>query len=77
MQWAGHAWRAEGYLIKEVITWKLAGRRPRGRPRRRWIDSINEIRNATAHDGMDWQCIAYDKEKWKDVVLAVKILNGS
>jgi hypothetical protein len=59
------------------MIWTLAGRRPRGRPRRRWIDSINEIWNAAAHGGADWRVIAYDREKWEEVVLAVKILDRS
>jgi len=55
MQWAGHAWRADRYLIKEIITWTLAGRRPRERPRRRLIDSVNEIWMTIAQEsGADW-----------------------
>jgi hypothetical protein len=59
------------------MTWTLAGRRPRGRPRRIWIDSINEIWNAAAHGGADWRVIAYDREIWEEEVLTVKILDGS
>jgi hypothetical protein len=35
MQWAEDAWRADGCLIKEVMTWTLEGRKPKGRPRKR------------------------------------------
>jgi len=78
MQWAGHAWRAEGCLIKEIMTWTPTGKRPRGRPRRRWIDSVNEIWNAVGQEvRTNWQIIAQDREKWEEIVLAVKILNGS
>jgi len=58
------------------MTCTLAGRRPRGRPRRRWIDSIKEIWHAADHGGAEWQVMAYDREKWEEVVLEVKILNG-
>jgi hypothetical protein len=77
IQWAGHAWRAEGCIIKGVMTWTLAGRRPRGKPQRKWIDGKNEIWNAATHGGADCRVIAYDREKWEEVVLAVKILDGS
>lgn len=43
MQWARHAWRADGCLIKEVMTWKLVESISRGRPRRRRIYNIDEI----------------------------------
>jgi len=64
--------------MNEIMTSSLAERRSRGRPRRRFIDSINEIWNAVAQeDGTDWQVITYVRQKWEEVVLAVKILNGS
>jgi hypothetical protein len=59
------------------MTVMLAWTRPRRRPRRRWIDSTNEIWNAAAHGGADWRIIMYDREKWKEVVLALKILDES
>jgi hypothetical protein len=38
---------------------------------------INYNYIAAAYDGADWRVIAYDREKWKEVVLAVKIFDGS
>jgi len=39
LEWAGHVWRAEGSIIREVLVNKPAGKRPRGRPRQRWRNS--------------------------------------
>jgi hypothetical protein len=55
----------------------LDANRPRGRPRRRWIDSVNEIWNAVGQEvRTNWRIIAQDREKWEEIVLTVKILNG-
>lgn len=35
LEWAGHVWRAEESIIREVLINKPAGKRPRGRPRQR------------------------------------------
>lgn len=48
--------RNEGCLIKEIMTWTPTGKRPRGRLRRRWIDSVNEIWNAVGQKvRTNWQ----------------------
>jgi len=41
MKWAGHVARmGEGRGVFMVLVVKLEGRRPLGRPRRRWVDNI-------------------------------------
>lgn len=29
-------------IVKSVMEWKQLGKRPRGRPRKRWINSVEE-----------------------------------
>jgi hypothetical protein len=42
MRWAGHVARMEGGRdVYRVLVGKLEGRRPLGRPRRRWEDNIS------------------------------------
>jgi hypothetical protein len=43
MAWLGHVMRWEGKRIpKRVMEWKPTCRRNRGRPRKRWIEDIEE-----------------------------------
>jgi hypothetical protein len=41
------------------------GRRPLGRPRRRWVDSIKMDLREIGWDGMDWIDLARDRDYWK------------
>lgn len=69
MQWIGHVGRAAEYVIKYIMTWTLAGWRPRRWPRRWWIDSVNKIwKTISQEGGADWQVTAYNREKWEKVV---------
>jgi len=40
LAWAGHAWRADGSLIKIVMVNQIDLKRPRGRPKQRWLDAV-------------------------------------
>jgi len=39
--WAGHVWRSEG-MIGSITKWKPGIKRPRRRPRQRWVDRVKE-----------------------------------
>ena len=42
MRWAGHvALMGEGRVVHRVLVGKPEGKRPLGRPKRRWEDNIN------------------------------------
>ena len=43
LKWYGHMMRMEEYRVpKRIFMEKIPGRRPRGRPRKRWIDTVKE-----------------------------------
>lgn len=42
ISWASHEYRAEGQIIHEITVWKPDKKRPRRRPRQRWIDRVRE-----------------------------------
>lgn len=73
MAWAGHVWRSNG-LMKEVLKWKPQGKRPLGRPKQRWIDKVEK--NLAEIGIRDGETIAQDRDRWKQVCVAVMGLNG-
>jgi hypothetical protein len=40
------------------------GKRPLGRPRRRWVDNVRIDLRETGWDGMDWIDLAQDRDQW-------------
>jgi hypothetical protein len=50
---------------------KPEGKRPLGRPRRRWVDNIKIDLRETGWDGMDWIDLAQDKDRWRTLVNTV------
>jgi hypothetical protein len=49
----------------------MVGRRPLGRPRRRWVDNIKMDLREIGWDGMDWIDLAQDRDQWRDFVSTV------
>jgi hypothetical protein len=47
---------------------KPDGKRPLGRPRRRWVDNIKMDIRKTEWDGMNWIDLTQDKEQWRTLV---------
>jgi hypothetical protein len=55
MKWAGHVARMEEKRnAYRILVGKPEGKRPLGRPRRRWVDNIKMDLSETGWDGMDW-----------------------
>jgi hypothetical protein len=50
---------------------KPEGKRPLGRPRRRWLDYIKMYLREIGWDGMDWIELAQDKDQWRALVNTV------
>jgi hypothetical protein len=50
---------------------KPEGKRPLGRPRRRWVDNIKMDFRKIGWDGMDWIELAQDREQWRALVHTV------
>jgi hypothetical protein len=47
------------------------GKSTLGRPRRRWMDSIQMDLRERGLDGMDWIDLAQDRHQWRALVNAV------
>jgi hypothetical protein len=47
---------------------KPEGKRPLGKPRRRWEDNIRMDLRETGWGGMDWIDLAKDRDQWRALV---------
>ena len=50
---------------------KPEGRRPLGRPRRRWVDNVRMDLQEVECGYMDWIGLAQDRDGWRTLVSAV------
>ena len=50
---------------------KPEGKRPLGRPRRRWEDNIKMDLQEVAYEGLEWIELTQDRERWRALVNAV------
>ena len=57
--------------VYRVLVGKLEGRRPLGRPRRRWVDNIRMGLQVVGCGYMDWIGLTQDRERWRTLVSAV------
>jgi hypothetical protein len=72
MRWAGHAARmGERRNAYRILVGKPEGKRPLGRPRRRWVDNIKMDLREVGWDGMDWMDMAQNRDRWRVYVNAV------
>ena len=72
MRWAGHVARmVEEREVYRVLVGKPEGKRPLGRPRRRWVDNFRMDLREVGCGYMDWIGLAQDRDRWRTVVSAV------
>jgi len=72
MRWTGHvACLGERRGVYRVLARKPQGKRPLGRPRRRWEDNIEVDFQEVGCGDMDWIELAQDRDRWRALVNAV------
>jgi hypothetical protein len=54
-----------------ILAEKLEGKRPLGRPRRRWVDHIKMDLREIGWDGIDWIDLAKNRDQWRALVNTV------
>jgi hypothetical protein len=57
--------------VYKVLLGKPEGKRPLGRPRRRWGDGVRMDFREIGLGGVDWIRLAQDRDRWRAVVSAV------
>jgi hypothetical protein len=73
--WARHVPRmGEKRNAYRLLVGKPEGRRPLGRPRRRWVDNIRMDLVEVGMGDMDWIGLAQDRDRWRALVNAVMYL---
>ena len=72
MGWAGHVARmGEESGAYRVLVGKPEGKRPLGKPRRRWVDNIRMDLQEVGCGYVDWIGLAHDRDSWRTLVSAV------
>jgi len=61
----------EGRGVYRVLVGKPEGRRPPGRPRRRWENNIRMDLQEVVCGCVDWMELAQDRDRWRARVSAV------
>ena len=71
LRWAGHVARKdEGRSAFNILTGKLSGKRPLGRPRRTWEDNIRMDLKEIGINAGNWVDLARDRDYRKALVNA-------
>ena len=74
LRWYGHVRRREdGEALATIRDWTVDGRRPRGRPRKSWMDNVKDdmrVLNITDE-------IARDRERWRSAIARLTPLTGN
>jgi hypothetical protein len=72
MKLVGHVARmGEKRNVYRLLVRKPEGKRPLGRPRRRWIDNIKMDLLEMGVSVVDWICLAQARYRWRALVNAV------
>ncbi|KAJ4440065.1 hypothetical protein ANN_08196 [Periplaneta americana] len=78
LRWAGHVARmGESRNAYRVLVGRPEGKRPLGRPRRRWEDNIKMDLREVGYDGRDWINLAQDRDQWRAYVRATMNLRNT
>jgi hypothetical protein len=73
--WLGHVMRMDGIRIhRKILERKPMGRRIRGRPRKRWIEDIEEDIQILGIRG--WRKLSKERTEWKKITEKAKTHSG-
>jgi len=73
MRWIGHVARLGGDRdVHRMLMGKPEGKRPLGRPRRRWEDNIKMNLKEVGGGRGDWMELVQDRDRWRALVGTVK-----
>ena len=71
LKWYGHLMNMrEGRIARRYLQWKPEGRTPVGRPRKRWLDGVDEAlrRRGESLAQVEEREIYEDRKNWREIV---------
>ena len=71
LRWYGHAKRMDDEkLSKRYFEWKPQGKKPAGRPRKKWIDGVGEAleKRGTCLTDVEETMTYEDRDDWRNIV---------
>jgi hypothetical protein len=71
MGWACNTNGGEEKLVYKLLMGMPEGKRPLGRPRRRWVDNIRMDLGEVGWGDVDWIGLGQDRDRWRALVNAV------
>jgi hypothetical protein len=72
MRWTGHvALMGEKMNVYRLLVGKPEGRRPLGRPRRRWVENSTMDLVEVGWGDVGWIGLARDRDRWRALVNSV------
>jgi len=72
MRWVRHVERmGEESGVYRVLVGKPEGKRPLGKPRRRWVNNIRMDLQQVGCGYVEWIGLAQDRDRWRTLVSAV------
>jgi hypothetical protein len=78
MRCEGHVARmGESKGLYRILVGRPEGKRPLGRPRRRWKDNINMALQEVIWEGMDWIDLVQDRDRWRALLSRQRSFSGS
>ena len=73
--WLGHVTWMDGMRMpRRILEWKPIGRRIRGRPRKRWIEDVEEDIQTMGIRG--WRKLSKERMEWKKITEKAKTHSG-
>jgi hypothetical protein len=71
MRWVDHVARMGEKNAYRLLVGKPEGKRPLGRPRRRWVHNIRMNLGEVGWGDVDWIGLAKDRKRWRALVNSV------
>jgi hypothetical protein len=73
MRWAGYVARiGKDRVVHSVLVGKPEGKRPLGRPKRRWEDNVKTDLQEVGGSGVYWMELEEDRDRWRAFVGTVR-----